>query len=98
MRSDTLGLNKAAPHATKRTWKEMQAQELGDKFGRGVQVFRAVLMKRQDMTQTLLVNRYPHFGGVPCLRNQDLSINWYLILKKDNESFTENKNVGPKRN
>jgi len=76
----------------------MKAQELGDKFGGGVPVFRAVLVKRRDMTQTLLVNSYPHFEGVPCLHNQGLSIIWYPILKKDNESLTENKNVGPKRN
>jgi hypothetical protein len=62
----------------------------------GVPVFRAVLAKRQDTIQTLLVNSYPHFGGVPCLHNQGVSIIWYLILKKDNESLTENKNVGPK--
>jgi len=75
----------------------MQAQELGEEFGGGFPVFRAVLMKRRDMTQTLLVNSYPHFGGVPCLHNQGRSIILYLILK-DNESLTENKNVGPKRN
>ena len=76
----------------------MQAQELGDKFGGAVPVFKAVLIKRRYMTQTLLVNSYPHFGRVPCLHNQGLNIIWFLILKKDNDSLTENKNVGPKRN
>ena len=76
----------------------MQTQQLGDKFDGGVQVFRAVLMKRRDMTQTLLVNNYPHFGGVFCLHNQGLSIIWYLILKKDKESLTDNKIEGPKSN
>jgi hypothetical protein len=76
----------------------MQAQQLGDKFDGGVQVFREVLMKRRDMAQTILVNSYPHFGGVSCLHNQGLSIIWYLILRNDKESLTENKIVGPKRN
>jgi hypothetical protein len=76
----------------------MQAQQLGDKFNGGVQVFTAVLMKRRNMTHTLLVNSYPHFGGVSCLHNQGLSIICYLILKNDKEPLTENKIVGPKRN
>ena len=48
------------------------------------------------MIQTLFLNSYQHFGGVPCLHNQGLSSIWYLILQKDKESLIENKKWDPR--